>query len=81
MVTERAGLIGSWRDTVNGASEDTPPASSNAFGAYRVIAGDCGRAVGGRISEQGRCDARPMRVAVDMREQRLYSRYQGLAVE
>jgi len=66
-----------WERSIKGR----PPASSDAFGAYRVISGNCGRAVGGRISEQGRCDACPMRVAVDMREQRLYSRYEGLAVE
>ena len=55
--------------------------SGDALGAYRVIAGNCGRALGGRVTEQGRLDARPLRVAVDVGEQRFYSRHQGLAVE
>src|SRR5262249_33770548 len=55
--------------------------SGDAFGAYAVIAGNCARTLGGRISEQGGRNARPLRVAVNMREQRFYSRHQGLAVE
>src|ERR1700739_1972512 len=55
--------------------------SGDAFSPNGVIAGNRGRAVGGWISEQRRGNACPLRVAVDMRKQRFYSRHQRLPVE
>jgi hypothetical protein len=58
-----------------------PRGSGHTLGAYRVVASNCGRAIGGCVAEQRRLHARPLRVLMDMRKQRFYPWHQGLAVE
>lgn len=91
-----AALIGSRRNTVNGAARGTlrntrqrrgAPAcypgrgSGDAFRAYPLIACNCSGAVSDRVSGQGWLHACPALVVMDMGEERFDPRHQRLAVE